>query len=129
MALEAIRDQRTLAELSREYEVSVSTDQGSQYTCKFWSDTLASYGTRGRMDGRGWCKDNFWIERFWRSFKRECVYLNPVDTVCQMRNEIARYIEYYNAERLHQGIDNRMPIEMCPEEFINKLKDNWQSAS
>lgn len=35
---------------------------------------------------------NIRIERFWRTLKRECVYLNPVDTVCQMRNEIARYI-------------------------------------
>ena len=107
----------------------VNTDQGSQYTCKLWSDTLASYGIRGSMDGRGRCKDNIWIERFWRSLKRECVYLNPVDTVCQMRNEISRYIEYYNTGRPHQGIDNRIPIEMCPEEFINKLKNNRQSAA
>ena len=66
--------------------------------------------------------DNIWIERFRRSLKREFVYLNPVDTVCQMRNEISRYIEYYDTGRPHQGIDSRIPIEMCPEEFINKLK-------
>lgn len=27
------------------------------------------------MDGRGRCKDNIWIERFWRTIKQEYVYL------------------------------------------------------
>ena len=127
----------------------VNTDQGCQYTCKLWSDTLSRLGIRGSMDGRGRCKDKFaskrvqsnsfelssvskldkvniWIERFWRSLKRECVYLNPVDTVCQMRSEIARYIEYYNKERLHRGIGGRTPAGVCPEEIINNIKNNRQ---
>ncbi|MBR8729065.1 hypothetical protein IX332_000375 [Porphyromonas levii] len=29
------------------------------------------------MDGKGRCKDNIWIERFWRSIKQEHIYLNP----------------------------------------------------
>ena len=51
----------------------VNTDQGYQYTCKLWSDTLFCLGIRGSMDGRGRCKDNIWIERFWRSLKRVCL--------------------------------------------------------
>lgn len=107
----------------------VNTDQGCQYTCKLWDDTLSSLGIRGSMDGRGRCKDNIWIERFWRSLKRECVYLNPVDTASQMRSEIARYIDYYNLERPHQGINNHMPFELCPEEIINNLKNNRQKVA
>ena len=72
---------------------------------------------------------NIWIERFWRSLKRECVYLNPVDTVCQMRSEIAKYIEYYNTERPHQGIDNHTPLELCPEKIINKIRNKRQNVA
>ena len=117
----------TLMEAVRRWGVPeiVNTDQGCQYTCKLWSDTLSCSGIRGSMDGRGRCKDNIWIERFWRSLKRECVYLNPVDTVCQMRCEIARYIDY-NTERPHQGIGGRTPAGVCPEEIINNIKNNRQ---
>ena len=70
----------------------VNADQGCHYTCKLWSDTLFCLGIRDSMDSRRRCNDNIWIERFWCTLKRECVYLNPVYTVCQMRDEIARYI-------------------------------------
>jgi len=33
------------------------------------------------MDGKGRCKDNIWIERFWRTIKQEYVYLNPAESV------------------------------------------------
>ena len=81
------------------------------------------------MDGRGRCNDNIWIERFWRTLKRECVYLNPVDTVGEMRRRIAKYIDYYNNVRHHQGIDNRIPASLCPKGILNNRNNNKQSAA
>ena len=126
--LDANKSVKTLMEAVRHWGAPeiVNTDQGCQYTCKLWIDTLSRLGIRGSMDGRGRCKDNIWIERFWRSLKRGCVYLNPVDTVCQMRSEIARYIEYYTTERCHQGIGGRTQAGFCPEEIINNNKNNRQ---
>ena len=31
------------------------------------------------MDGRGRAKDNIWIDRFWRTIKREYIYPNSCD--------------------------------------------------
>ena len=126
--LDARESVETLMEAVQRWGVPeiVNTDQGCQYTCKLWSDTLSSLGIRGSMDGRGRCTDNIWIERFWRPLKRECVYLNPVDTVCQMRSEIAKNVEYYNTERSHQGIGGRTPAGFCPEEIINNIKNSRQ---
>ena len=81
------------------------------------------------MDGRGRCKDNIWIERFWRTLKRECVYLNPVDSVGEMRRCIANYIDYYNNKRHHQGIGNHTPAELCPKEILNNKNNNRQSVA
>ena len=39
-----------------------------------------------------------------------------------MRGEIAKYIEYYNKERPHQGIGGRPPAGFSPEEIINNSK-------
>ncbi|MBR8760354.1 putative transposase InsK for insertion sequence element IS150 [Porphyromonas levii] len=45
----------------------INSDQGVQYTSKKWIDLLEEKGIRISMDGKGRCKDNIWIERFWRS--------------------------------------------------------------
>ena len=68
----------------------VNTDQGSQYTTKAWEDLLSGHGIRISMDGRGWCKDNIWIERFWRTIKQEYIYLNPAETVDELRKRHRR---------------------------------------
>ena len=61
------------------------------------------------MDGKARCLDNIWIERFRRTIKREYVYLNPEDNVIDLRKGVARYIDYYNNRRYHQGIYHQIP--------------------
>lgn len=89
----------------------VNTDQGTQYTGLEWKATLDELGIRMSMDGRGRCKDNIWIERFWCTIKREHIYLNPADDGHQLRAGIAKYITYYNNRRPHQGIEDQIPAE------------------
>ena len=90
--LDARESVETLEEAVRRYGVPdiVNTDQGRQYTGRLWHDSLQKHDIRQSMDGRGRCKDNIWIERFWRTLKRECVYLNPVGSVGEMRRCIAK---------------------------------------
>ena len=87
----------------------INTDQGSQYTTKAWEDLLKENGILISMDGRGRCKDNIWIERFWRTVKQEYVYINPTDSVVELRQGISDYIEFYNYERPHQSIGEVLP--------------------
>jgi len=87
----------------------INSDQGSQYTGMKWKEAVEAHGIRMSMDGRGRCKDNIWIERFWRSVKQEYVYLNPVDDARELREGIAAYMEYYNKRRPHQGISGNLP--------------------
>lgn len=61
------------------------------------------------MDGRGRCKDNIWIERFWSTIKQEWVYHNPADTVEELRRGIANYIAFYNYKRPHQSLKSLIP--------------------
>ena len=49
------------------------------------------------------------IERFWRTIKREYIYLNPCDNAFELRKGIEKFMQYYNTERHHQGIDNEIP--------------------
>jgi putative transposase len=90
----------------------INSDQGVQYTCEDWHYACDKYGIRISMDGRARCLDNVWIERFWRTIKREYVYLNPEPTVGALRRGIAKYIDYYNNRRCHQGLAHRTPGAM-----------------
>lgn len=82
----------------------VNTDQGSQYTSKDWIEDLGRHSVMVSMDGRGRCKDNIWIERFWRTIKQEYVYIYPTDSVAELREGIGLFIEFYNEKRPHQSL-------------------------
>jgi putative transposase len=51
----------------------INSDQGSQYTTKNWKELLNKNNIQISMDGKGRCKDNIWIERFWRTIKQEYI--------------------------------------------------------
>ncbi len=99
VALEAIREEMTLAELSKKY--IFNTDQGSQFTSGDWIDVLTDAKIKISMDGKGAWRDNRMIERLWRSLKYECVYLHAFETGSEMRVGISKWLTYYNAERPH----------------------------
>ena len=82
----------------------LNTDQGSQYTSPDWINAVKGHGIQVSMDGRGRCKDNIWIERFWRTVKQEYVYRYPTDNAVELRNGIGQYIMYYNNQRPHQSL-------------------------
>ena len=45
----------------------INSDQGAQYTCAHWVDTLHKHQIRISMDGKGRATDNAFIERWFRS--------------------------------------------------------------
>jgi len=88
-----------------------NTDQGSQFTSFVFTNSLRGASIRISMDGRGRWMDNVFIERFWRSLKYECVFLNAFETGSEARAGIGRWIGYYNAERPHSSFGGRTPNE------------------
>lgn len=90
----------------------VNSDQGSQFTSDDWIDALKERKIDISMTGKGRCLDNIYIERFWRSFKREEFYLNDYATVNALRKATDGYIKFYNHERWHQSLDYKTPAEV-----------------
>ncbi len=90
----------------------LNSDQGSQYTSQIWKECLEGHGILVSMDGRGRCKDNIWIERFWRTVKQEYVYLHPTGVVNEMRDGIGWFINYYNTGRPHEALGYEFPCQM-----------------
>lgn len=80
-----------------------NSDQGSQFTSISYLKVLQDAGIQISMDGRGRCKDNIFMERFWRSLKYEEVYLKNYETGREARQGIGNYIAFYNQTRPHSS--------------------------
>lgn len=90
----------------------INSDQGSQYTSKLWIEHLKNEGIKISMDGKGRALDNIFIERFWRTVKQDYVYLNPAQDGLELYGGLRDFIEHYNFEKTHQGIDRKIPSSM-----------------
>jgi putative transposase len=89
----------------------VNSDQGSQFTCEKWVKTLNDYDISISMDGRGRALDNIYIERLWRTVKRDYVYLNPAEDGWELFKGLQIFFNKYNYKKHHQGISREIPYE------------------
>lgn len=107
----------------------LNSDQGSQYTSHAWVSMLDANGIIISMDSKGRWADNVYVERFWRTLKRECIYFLGIESVVQLHIEVASYINKYNTYRLHSALGYRTPESVYLEsvakqnEFITFC--NW----
>ena len=86
-----------------------NTDQGCQFTSEVFTQVLKDAGVQISMDGKGRWVDNVFIERLWRSFKYEEVYLNAYESVPHARQRIRAWMEFYNQRRKHQSLEKMTP--------------------
>jgi putative transposase len=93
----------------------LNSDQGSQFTSPAYLELLHHAGIRVSMDGKGRASDNIFTERLWRSLKYEEVYLHDYQSPREARTGIARYLDFYNHERLHQSLGYQTPAEVYLE--------------
>jgi len=89
----------------------MNSDQGSQFTSDDYINLLKNNGIKISMDGKGRALDNQRIERFFRSYKWEKLYLEECETVQQLRQITKEYVEHYNHRRPHQSLDYKTPAE------------------
>jgi len=89
-----------------------NTDQGSQYTSELHTQRLKNLGITISMDGVGRATDNICIERFWRSAKCECLYLNEYSSLADLSEDVDDYIQFYNYRRFHQTLAYKKPMDI-----------------
>jgi transposase InsO family protein len=96
---------------SRELLLTLTTDNGTQFTSSRFLETLARLGITHRRTAYHHPEGNSYIERFHRSLKEEEVWTAEDRSVEEARTSIARWIEEYNHDQPHRGVQNRTPHE------------------
>ena len=86
------------------------TDQGFQFTNKYYMKRVADMGLIQSMSRRGNCWDNACIENFFRHLKAEMPHFGTSETLEDVSMTINEYINYYNHKRI-QTKYGMSPIE------------------
>ena len=76
------------------------TDQGFQFTNKYYMKRVADMGLIQSMSRRGNCWDNACIENFFRHLKAEMPHFGTCETLEDVSMTINEYINYYNHKRI-----------------------------
>lgn len=87
----------------------LNSDQGVQYTSKAYTSLLKKNQVAISMSGKGRCWDNIFVERLWRSFKYEEVYIKGYSTSKEAEDGADWYFNFYNNHRLHEKLGYTTP--------------------
>ena len=141
VALEALREDLTVAEIAGKYQIHriwfsngkrscrkvlpmslwpklngkpeiFNSDQGSQFTSDEFINELQKNGIQISMDGRGRCRDNAKMERFWWALKYEDIKIKDYISLPQLRFGVQHYVNFYNAQRIHSALQYKTPDEV-----------------
>ena len=96
---------------SRGAGLTLTTDNGSQFTSTRFLETLSALGLTHRRTAYHHPEGNSYIERFHRSLKEEEVWVSEYRSLEEARASIEGYLWEYNHDRPHQSLGDRTPRE------------------
>lgn len=96
-----------------------NSDQGSQYTGSEHINILKTRGVKISMNGKGRSIDNIAIERFFRTLKYNCIFINEFNNILELKEVISEYVNKYNNKRFHSSIGYKKPMNVYLEALKN----------
>jgi putative transposase len=101
-----------LPEGSREENLTLTTENGTQFTSSRLLETLGRLGITHRRTAYHHPEGNRNCERFFRTLKQEEINTKEYKDIEDLRLHIAEFIErYYNQKRLHSALGYLSPAE------------------
>lgn len=92
-------------------DLILHSDQGWQYQMKRYQFLLTEKGITQSMSRKGNCLDNAIIENFFGILKSELYYIQKFKSIEELKNEIKKYIHYYNNERIKSNLNKMSPMQ------------------
>ena len=96
-----------------------NSDQGSQYTGHEHTGILKENNIEISMNGKARSIDNIVIERFFRTLKYNCIFINDFKDVTELKEGINNYMDKYNNQRFHSSIGYQKPMNVYRDYLQN----------
>ncbi|MER1959115.1 MAG: IS3 family transposase [Solibacillus sp.] len=103
--------EKALEHLPEEHQLLMHSDQGWHYQMKQYRHTLQARGIVQSMSRKGNCHDNSVMENFFGIMKSEFLYLKEFENVEQFKEELEKYMNYYNTKRI------KAKLKLSPVEY------------
>ncbi len=94
--MQVFRVLNQLSKLPLADKAILHTDQGFQFTNKYYMKRVADMGLIQSMSRQGNCWDNACIENFFRHLKAEIPHFSTPETLEEVTEAASEYIHYYN---------------------------------
>ena len=91
--------------------LKLRSDNGLIFTSKRYLKLVRAYGLCSEYITPYSPEQNGMIERFMRTLKEECIWLNMFSSFSEAKEIIEAWIEEYNTERPHQELGYLSPVE------------------
>lgn len=101
--------QMSLSEEVRQPGCVFHSDRGSEYRSEDYRDLIKKSDMVSSMSRAGTPTDNAYVESFFKTLKNELVYQWRFKTKVECVARIVDYIEFYNNDRLHSGLNYVSP--------------------
>lgn len=92
-------------------QLTVHSDQGWQYQHIKYQEKLKEKGVKQSMSRKGNCLDNASMENFFGILKSELFYLEKFRSIEEFTDQLIKYIEYYNNDRIKAKLKGMSPVK------------------
>lgn len=113
-----------LEKLPEDDKPLMHSDQGWHYRMPAYQSALKDRGVVQSMSRKGNCYDNAVMENFFGLLKTEYFYLTKVKSIEQLREGIAKYIDYYNNDRIKEKLGWLSPVEYRTQQAMPMAVSN-----
>ena len=103
--------EKALERLPEDHQLLMHSDQGWHYQMKQYRHTLKLRGIVQSMSRKGNCYDNSVMENFFGILKSEFLYLKEFESIEHFKEELDKYIDYYNTKRI------KAKLKLSPVEY------------
>lgn len=102
---------KAFAKIPDNTNLVLHSDQGWQYQHKLYQHRLKEKGVVQSMSRKGNCLDNSIMENFFGLLKSELLYLREFESIEEFRDELEKYIDYYNNQRIKSKLKGLSPVQ------------------
>ncbi|WP_339306276.1 IS3 family transposase [Paenibacillus sp. FSL L8-0435] len=96
--------------LTNKDKLLIHSDQGWHYQMRPYRHALEERGITQSMSRKGNCYDNAVMENFFGIMKSELLYLKEFESVSHFKQELSKYIDYYNNKRIKAKLKGMSPV-------------------
>ena len=86
-------------------------DRGSEFLGAPFHARLVARGAQQSMTRGGAPDENAHMESFFHSLKAELIHGRTFSVMAELRQQLRRYAQYYNYQRLHLSLGYRSPVD------------------